>query len=216
MHKSPNRAVLIVSWILLFLALASFALFTMDANSQKQALNQTIDRYQVADQVNALEQKSLRATIAAGEIVQNSYSQVITQVSAEKESLRATQEQMRTQLDANAVLQSTQGADIQNLQQQLGIANRVNCGAKDLFKPDYTSNETMSLALRHLIEDNGGGKVKTAVWNVLWDGARAAQHYIELTYQNGLPAHYQFIVWFKEKSYLPGVFWVNNECWLDK
>ena len=80
----------------------------------------------------------------------------------------------------------------------------------------YSGNTRMSSALEDFIESIRG-KPDNATWTQVWNNSDTSIHLILTTEDDGSLIGDRFLVYFEEKNFThPGIFWFNEQCWLDK
>ena len=98
----------------------------------------------------------------------------------------------------------------------VNIKASYECVNKAAFHPDYTSNQTMSNALKAFVKDMTGGVIQDANWSAIWYGANSSIHNVFVLINN-VRVKEPFIVFFVEvgMNLKKGVFDINGQCWLD-
>jgi len=84
----------------------------------------------------------------------------------------------------------------------------------ELFNPDYTNNESMSLALINFVAGLGAAPTD-GYWETIWDNSSAALHEV-ISIKDGYQVSDKFVVFFDDDLYSEGVFFINYRCWLDR
>ena len=82
--------------------------------------------------------------------------------------------------------------------------------------PDYSSNSSVANYLKAFVGEYRG-KAINSDWSVLWTNERDSLHRVYFSYDNQVASDV-FIVYFDsvEMDYQNSIFWIANQCWLDK
>jgi hypothetical protein len=187
-------------WILcgiLAISTGVFLFLTVKAYKEKTALNNTLGNFTnstIATQVALLEtdKEQISAYQATQVALQNQLSSLDSEL---------------TTAQSNSAVMATE---------TVFIKSSYECANKAAFHPDYSSNQSMSNALKAFVKDMTGGVIQDANWSVIWPSSNSSLHNI-FVYKDMTRIKQPFIVFFPESgmSLKEGVFDINNQCWLD-
>jgi hypothetical protein len=132
-------------------------------------------------------------------------------------SYQATQAVLQNQISSlESELTTAQSNSSVMATETVNIRASYECVNKAAFHPDYTSNQTMSNALKAFVKDMTGGVIQDANWSAIWYGANSSIHNVFVLINN-VRVKEPFIVFFVEvgMNLKKGVFDINGQCWLD-
>jgi hypothetical protein len=132
-------------------------------------------------------------------------------------SYQATQVVLQNQISSlESELTTAQSNSSVMATETVNIRASYECVNKAAFHPDYTSNQTMSNALKTFVKDMTGGVIQDANWSAIWYGANSSIHNVFVLINN-VRVKEPFIVFFVEvgMNLKKGVFDINGQCWLD-
>jgi hypothetical protein len=132
-------------------------------------------------------------------------------------SYQATQVVLQNQISSlESELTTAQSNSSVMATETVNIRASYECVNKAAFHPDYTSNQTMSNALKAFVKDMTGGVIQDANWSAIWYGANSSIHNVFVLITN-VRVKEPFIVFFVEvgMNLKKGVFDINGQCWLD-
>jgi hypothetical protein len=132
-------------------------------------------------------------------------------------SYQATQVVLQNQISSlESELTTAQSNSSVMATETVNIRASYECVNKAAFHPDYTSNQTMSNALKAFVKDMTGGVIQDANWSAIWYGANSSIHNVFVLINN-VRVKEPFIVFFVEvgMNLKKGVFDINGQCWLD-
>jgi hypothetical protein len=142
--------------------------------------------------------------------------QQIKNIQAVEEKFQATQNANVARLETLKVVLDKAQAERDVYAEQLQAAeDSLACTNRDLFKPNYLDDASMSKAISEFLATTERGEFKAESWDVLWEGSKTALFTITMTLNNN-EVGYKFFIYHNDAYFKKNrVFSIDKQCWLD-
>ncbi len=223
MNPTRSSRVLIISGLIILFAASLMGvawIYLANTNAVDPSGSQLIFETETALSAQVQQQKTEIAEkalqVESGTTTIDQLNATLASLTHQRDSALATQTAQKTISDLLAASLESYKATYEQDQASIAqIQSELTCDNTNYFKPDYTSNITLSKSLKYFISEIGGN-FTYATWELLFPSSKNAIHRV-IVHQDNRSFTNVFIVYFDETDFsTKGVFWINRACWLDK
>ena len=144
--------------------------------------------------------------------------QQIKTIQAMEEKFQATQTAYDAQIETlKDDLDKEQAEQAVTAEQLQAAEDSLNCPNKNLFQPDYSTDDGMAKALLEFLTTTEGGILKTSIWYHPWENTKSARlEIIMINNKDKTEVGYFFMVYHNDTYFTKNrVFSISKQCWLD-